>query len=188
MDIYPKVMSLIRNIIFDTDIGCDCDDAVALAMINYYKNIGKANVLATTQTTSIKNGGNVISVINNFYGNSEIPVGCISSESFLSEDSYDHYATRVVEKFGCKKIDFIDSIKLLRKQLSSAEDDSVTVIIVGPAKNISLLLDSGPDELSEYSGEELKQYANDLATLGQDVARTRKFCASVYSNMHKESV
>lgn len=43
-------------------------------------------------------------------------------------------------------------------------------------------------KVADHSGESLKQYANDLAELGQDVARTRKFCASVYSNMHKESV
>lgn len=43
-------------------------------------------------------------------------------------------------------------------------------------------------KVAAYSGKELNQYANDLAELGQEVARTRKFCASVYSNMHKESV
>ena len=148
-------MILFRNVIFDTDIGCDCDDAVALAMINHYKNIGKAEVLATTQTTSIKNGANIISTINEFYGNSKIPIGCISTEKFLSDDSYDHYATSVVEKFGSKFNEYFDSIKLLRKQLSTATDNSVTVIVVGPAKNISLLLNSEPDEFSEYSGEEL---------------------------------
>lgn len=43
-------------------------------------------------------------------------------------------------------------------------------------------------KVADHTGEGLKQFATDLGELGKDVARTRKFCASVYSNMHKESV
>lgn len=43
-------------------------------------------------------------------------------------------------------------------------------------------------KVTDYSGEQLQKYTKDLGELGKEVARTRKFCASVYSNMHKESV
>lgn len=43
-------------------------------------------------------------------------------------------------------------------------------------------------KVSDYSGKKLDDYTRKLGELGKEVGRTRKFCASVYSNMHKESV
>ena len=41
-----------KNIILDTDIGPDCDDAAALAMLNLYADQGLCRILGITHCTS----------------------------------------------------------------------------------------------------------------------------------------
>ena len=38
------------KIILDTDLGADCGDAAALALLSYFERIGKGQVLAVTHT------------------------------------------------------------------------------------------------------------------------------------------
>lgn len=145
-----------RQIILDTDIGCDCDDAAALALLNVYKNQGIIDLLAITQTTSLKCGTQCIYAINQFYGNAEIPIGVLKTEQFLSDESFDHYASKVAKKFiKGEYAEAKDAIKLLRQTLADAENDSIEYIGIGPAKNTALLLLSPADEISPYSGKEL---------------------------------
>ena len=53
-----------KNIILDTDIGPDCDDAAALAMLNLYADQGLCRILGITHCTSNPYGAGTIDAIN----------------------------------------------------------------------------------------------------------------------------
>ena len=57
-----------NKIIFDTDIGGDCDDAGALAILHEAQNAGKAELLAVTLSTSSPYAAGCADAINRYYG------------------------------------------------------------------------------------------------------------------------
>lgn len=148
-----------KKVIFDTDIGWDCDDAGALALIHSLCNMGEAELLGCTATYADKYVAGCIDAINNFYGR-RVPVGiCYAKPSNFSEKKtgYCGYAKAICEKFdnNYRTNRPEDSIKLIRKVLARAEDKSVTVIATGTLSCLAQLVLSGGDEISDLSGREL---------------------------------
>ena len=76
-----------EKLIIDTDLGFDCDDAGALAIANKLKNEGKIDILAVTHSVNKKIGGEAINLINDSYGNADIPVG-IAERYALNVDEF----------------------------------------------------------------------------------------------------
>lgn len=147
-----------RNIILDTDIGCDCDDAGALYILNVFCDNQKADIKAVTHTTSQKHGVACVSAINRYFGRTDIPLGALKEEGFLDAAEYDTYATKTAEKYPygilCKD-DAEDAVAVLRRTLSEAEDESVYMCFIGQLKNAANLLHSQKDGISPLSGIEL---------------------------------
>src|SRR5258706_10764368 len=65
------------NIIFDTDMGNDIDDALALAMLHAFQSRHEANLLAVTITKDNKWSAPYVDLVNTFYGHPDIPIGTI---------------------------------------------------------------------------------------------------------------
>jgi len=65
------------GIIFDTDMGNDVDDALALAMLHAFRDRHEINLLAVTITKDNKWAAPYVDVVNNFYGHPEIPIGTV---------------------------------------------------------------------------------------------------------------
>ncbi len=65
------------NIIFDTDIGNDVDDALALAILHAFENRHEAKLLAVTITKDNKWAAPYVDLVDTFYGRPEIPVGMV---------------------------------------------------------------------------------------------------------------
>src|SRR5712692_4308573 len=65
------------RLIFDTDMGNDVDDAVALAMIHALESRGEAKLLAVTVTKDNRWAAPFIDVMNTFYGRGGIPIGVV---------------------------------------------------------------------------------------------------------------
>lgn len=57
------------DLILDTDLGCDCDDAAAIAVVNVFHRRKMVNVLCMTQSLNDSDAARAISWINNYYGN-----------------------------------------------------------------------------------------------------------------------
>ena len=57
-----------KKIIFDTDIGGDCDDAGALALLHRLCDLGEAELLATTHCFSSPYVAGCLDAINTYYG------------------------------------------------------------------------------------------------------------------------
>ena len=146
-------------IILDTDIGTDCDDAGALAMLHTLCETGEAELLACTHSTALKYGAACIDIINTLCGAAGIPVGVNANHTFSSHgEQYDIYATQLAAHYGMlhKSYDtYHKAVPVMRQALSSADDGSVTMVGIGQMCNFADLLTCGPDEFSPLSGYEL---------------------------------
>ena len=151
-----------KKIIFDTDIGWDCDDAGALALIHSLCNRGEAELLAVTATYYHRYVAGCIDAINRFYGRI-VPVGVnyARRDTFVEaehpENTYVGYAKPICEEFpnSYKDGKAEDSIRLMRKILANQADNSVTIVATGTQTCLAQLLKSDADDISELSGVEL---------------------------------
>lgn len=145
-------METIRKFIFDTDIGPDCDDCGALAIMDTYHKAGKINLLGVTHCTSDLYGVSVIAAIHDHFG-VQTPIGQTDRKGFLEDLT--KYTKPVAEQYLADHPApaYETALPLLRRLL--AENRHVTMIFVGPLNNMKDLLLSGGDDISPLSGEEL---------------------------------
>jgi len=157
------------SIIFDTDIGNDIDDVLALDMLYKYMDQGKINLLGIVSSKDDHPYcAEYLDILNTWYGYPDIPVGVLYN-GVSREDSVNTEHTKY-SKYVCelevdgkpmfeRTFDNYDntpySVDVMRKLLSEATDTSVVVITVGFSTNISRLLSSEPDEYSSLSGKDL---------------------------------
>lgn len=146
------------KVIFDTDMGNDIDDALALDMLYKYADWGKVELLAITSNKEEPQSVEYIDIMNTFYGYPDIPVGkitdgafCDRVNSYTSVTSADTSYARTISDYTALP----ESVDLMRKTLAGQDDNSVVIIAVGFSTNLQRLMHSGPDEISEMTGMEL---------------------------------
>ena len=158
-----------KYILFDTDIGCDCDDAGALAMLHYYENRGMIQLLASTYCTSSPYGAGSIDVINRYYGRGHIPVGTPKHSGFMDDEKYYYYGPQLCAEYDTQYPHGSlapDCVSVFRKALANAPD-KVTVVATGPVHNLPDYLKSPPDDISLLSGRDLiAQKVEELVVMG----------------------
>ena len=66
-------------LIFDTDIGNDCDDVLALGVIHALQSRGHCKLLAVTITKDQEQCAAFVDAVNTFYGRGDIPIGVCRS-------------------------------------------------------------------------------------------------------------
>ena len=149
------------KIIFDTDIGGDCDDAGALALLHRLCDKGEAELLAITHCFNSPYNAGCIDAINRYFGR-EVPIG---NNFALAERNNPRgvYAAELCENFpnrypahlhGCADGP-ADTLDVLRRTLAQAEDNSVTLVVVGTLASMARLVMSEADAISPLSGKEL---------------------------------
>lgn len=151
------------TIIFDTDMGNDVDDALALDMLYKYIDQDRINLLGISTNKRSPYCVEYIDIMNSWYGYPDIPIGVVVNGS--ERDNEDNFVRKVCQMEKDGKPTFKRSIKnyetlptsvsLYRKLLASQEDNSVNIISVGFSTNLSQLLDSQGDEFSPLTGKEL---------------------------------
>lgn len=149
------------RLIFDTDVGNDIDDALALAVIHSLETRGECKLLGVTITKDNPYSAPFVDLINAFYGRGDIPIGVVRD----GKTPKDGYARPVVEMkrpdgrllyahdLEAERAE--DAVALLRTLLASAPDRSVAIVQVGFSTNLARLLDSRPDAASPLAGREL---------------------------------
>lgn len=143
------------NIIFDTDMGGDCDDVGALFILHGAVARGDARLLATIGCISSDAIAPALDAMNTWFGHPEIPVGTLKDAGFLAGPHYTaEIARRFPRKFASGK-DYPDAITLYRQILAKQPDSSVVVLAVGPLRNLAHLLRSRPDAASPLDGRAL---------------------------------
>jgi hypothetical protein len=145
----------IPDIIFDTDMGGDCDDVGALFILHGAVERGEARLLATMGCVSADAIAPCLEAINTWFGRSEIPVGTLKDPGFLAGPHYTgEIARRFPHKYPSGK-DYPDAVTLYRQILAKQPDGSVVVVAVGPLRNLANLLKSPADAASPLEGRAL---------------------------------
>lgn len=149
-------------VLFDTDIGNDIDDVLALQMLINYDKAGIIDLKAITISKCNPHSISFIDGFCRYNGFYDIPLGYAYNGVTPENNTYllptleaEYKGVKILEPRRNINSDIPEGYVELRKQLASAEDSSVIIIAVGPLTNISRLLLSGPDEYSNMNGVDL---------------------------------
>lgn len=141
------------KIIVDTDIGNDCDDAGALAILHNLKNEKNIEILAILSSTSLIEGAYCTEAINNYYKH-ECLIGYNDKKGYFDHYKKKTYTQIVANKFHHNN-SYLSYIKAFRKSLASANDNEVIFIALGPMHALKMALISNCDEYSKLNGIDL---------------------------------
>ncbi|MGN0234183.1 MAG: nucleoside hydrolase [Bacteroidaceae bacterium] len=160
-----QVIQAKQNIIFETDMGNDLDDAWALDMLHKYADEGQVRILAVMLNKEGVGPCQYVELMNTWYGRPKIPIGHAVSQTNISggipcfpeivaakkaEDGSLLYPHKISQLSDCP-----DAVTLYRRLLTKQKDHSVTIVSVGFSGNLAALLHSGSDRYSDLSGREL---------------------------------
>ncbi len=151
------------RLIFDTDMGNDVDDAMALSMIHALQNRGECELLAVTVTKDNPYAAPFVDLMNTFYGRGGIPIGVVRKGVTPEDGKYNRAVVTATASGGGQRYphdlksgkDAPDAVAVLRKTLAAQPDNSVVIAMVGFSTNMARLLASGPDAVSPLPGTEL---------------------------------
>ncbi len=140
-----------RKMILDTDIGPDCDDVGALAVLFYLKKQYGFELPAIINCTSNKYGNGTLDALINYFGEAEsnIKLGQYSAPGFLDEDIHKKYNKHVSENYspafmnGTLKV--YDAYELYKSTLEEAEDDSIVIVTIGQFTALRKLVENDSD-------------------------------------------
>lgn len=149
------------KIIVDTDMGSDCDDAGALAVLHRYVDLGMAEIVGCIYSSGkVPFGAGIVEAINIYYGRPDIPIG-----AYHGAEVGDPVDKMTAEKLGRDTAAFKNDIvyntdaeeqtRLNRRLLVNNGDHSITYVTIGHTKGLYDLLVSEPDDISPLSGYEL---------------------------------
>lgn len=165
-------------LIFDTDLGNDCDDVLAMGMVHSLQSRGECELLAVTITKDNELAAPFADVVNTFYGRGDIPIGVCRSGVTSDPGKYNVLAKQSEDYPHDLKSgkDAPDAVTVLRRALASQDDGSVVIAQVGFSTNLANLLGSEPDDISPLSGLELVSKK----------ARLLSIMAGAFTRDHKE--
>lgn len=158
-----------KKIILDTDIGPDCDDAGALAILNILADRGYCCILGVGHCTSNPYGAGTVDAINRYYGRTDVEIGTCYREGFLTEEVCMSYNKYITEHFPNRyqKEAPEEVVSMYRRILAAQDDKSVEFVAIGPLNNLSDLLNSKGDEYSPLDGSGLvEQKVSKLTIMG----------------------
>ncbi|MBI2823872.1 MAG: nucleoside hydrolase [Planctomycetia bacterium] len=149
-------------LIFDTDIGNDIDDTLALGVIHALAIRGECRLLAVTTSKDNPLCAPFVDLVNTFYGRGDTPIGVVRGGKTPEEG---RYLRKLVEARDGERLRYPrnlvdaaampDAVAILRRALAGEADGSVVLVVVGFSTNIARLLDSPADEHSPLTGREL---------------------------------
>ncbi len=144
-------------VIFDTDMGNDVDDALALAVLHALESRGEARLLAVTITKDNPWAAAYVDLVNTFYGRAHVPVGVVVKGRTPEDSPYIRVPAQEKLPDGTpvypRRIqdgrDAPDAVALLRRVLQEQKDGSVVMIQVGFSTNLARLLDTDRDLIAK---------------------------------------
>lgn len=151
-----------QAIIFETDMGNDIDDAMALDLLFKNMDAGNIRLLGVGVHKDNPHSKEYIDIMRNWYGYKKLPIG-VNSGCVKDMDCVD-YCTKTVQMknkageplfTGSKKPKYEEAVEMYRRLLAKADDNSVVIVTVGFSTTIAQLLESQPDKYSKLSGREL---------------------------------
>jgi len=158
VSVASPILNAQQKVILDTDPSSDPDDVGCMAMLHTMASRGECEILAVINSIDHKEGSLSISAINQFYGRPAIPVGDYKGyevQKSAPEDLYSHMLSEEYPRSLKDHTDAIDSVRLYREILATADPKSVTIIVIGTMHNFYALLKSESCEFSPLNGKKL---------------------------------
>ncbi len=167
------------KVIFETDMGNDVDDALALDMLFKYVEDGDIDLLGISSNKRDSGSMEYLDILTTWYGRPDIPLGYVVNGAPC--DDAVNYAEAVhslktpdgapmFSRSHASDAHMQPSVAMYRSLLAQQPDSSVTVISVGFSTNLAQLLDSEPDAFSPLPGKELvAQKVARLVTMAGDM-------------------
>ncbi len=147
-------------VIFDTDMGNDVDDALALGMLHALESRGEIRLQAVTLTKDNAWAPRYASAVNTFYRRGTIPIG-VTKSGVTPDEGYNRKALAAGKYAYSDKTE--DAVPLLRRTLEGQADSSVVVVQVGFFTNLARLLQSpGGRDLAKRKVKLLSLMAGDF--------------------------
>jgi len=129
-----------RPVIFDTDMGNDIDDALALAMLHALSDRGECELIGVTLTNANPAAVPYIRMINRFYGRGDLPVGAAIKE--LKGGAGDGYMTAALGAAPAGTASPAEPAPALLRRLLAKAREKVVIVQTGFSTNLAALLDS----------------------------------------------
>jgi len=150
------------KLIFDTDMGNDVDDVMALCMIHNLQKRGACELLAVTLTKDHPQAAAFTDVVNTFFGAPDTPIGVVRNGATPEPGKFNKLADEKKADGSFRYphdlrtgTDAPEAVGLLRKILAAQPDQSVVLAQVGFFSNFARLLDSKADTHSPLNGRDL---------------------------------
>jgi len=148
------------DLIFDTDMGNDVDDVLALGLIHALESRGECRLLAVTITKDEPLAAAFTDAVNTFYGRPDVPIGIVRGGPTPGVGKFLPLASARENGMPFYPPDLDgtrapDAVRLLRETLAGRPDGSVVIVQVGFSTNLARLLDAPPDDVSPLSGRDL---------------------------------
>jgi len=148
------------DIVFDTDIGGDVDDVLALGLVHSLVSRGECRLLAVTITKNDPRAALFADAVNTFYGRGDIPLGIVTDGP--DRDPGTHLSLVAARDGGRVRFPadltpetVPEAVTVLRQTLAGRPDRSVVIVQVGASTNLARLLASDPDATSPLPGRDL---------------------------------
>ncbi|PLN85688.1 inosine-uridine preferring nucleoside hydrolase-domain-containing protein [Aspergillus taichungensis] len=174
-----------KNIIVDTDLYSDVDDAGALLVACTHPG---ANLLGVNLNYPSIYTGLAASSLLGYYNRSSVPIGLkrpVSNDTYFDDYTFENgeYASKVAYHWrhhASLPWGDIEStwepVRLYRKLLSDQAHQSVTIMSIGFLDNLSALLSSTADDFSPLIGLELvMDKVQELVVMGGSYPSGREF-------------
>jgi inosine-uridine nucleoside N-ribohydrolase len=127
-----------RPVIFDTDMGNDIDDALALAMLHSLTDRGECELIGVTLTNANAAAVPYIRMINRFYGRPDLPVG--AAIQTLKDGAQDGYMRKALAAASLPATGNADPAPLVLRRLLTASREKVIIVQTGFSTNLAALL------------------------------------------------
>lgn len=147
------------DILLDTDMATDCDDAGALAVLHALVSNGEAVIRAVVVNNRDPASVGAVAAINAFYGRPDIPLGACRDDAVgAAAGDFVHALAADTARYGHSvrsREQAPSATATYRRVLAARPDGRAIIVSIGHLNNLLALLDSGPDEHSPLSGVEL---------------------------------
>lgn len=151
------------NILIETDMGNDIDDALAMDIAYKAMDEGKINILGVGVHKLSPTAADYVDVLNTWYGYPNIPIA--RSETPVYNQHQRDYTIPVCALKDSKGKgyykrsknggDFEDPVTMYRRVLSQQPDTSVVVVSLGFGTELAKLLQSDADAISPLTGMDI---------------------------------
>ena len=148
------------QIILDTDMGNDIDDALALAMLHALQSQGECELISVVVSKDNPYAAAYVDAMNTFYHRDHVSIGRVAGGVTPEDGNFIRQVVELANEVGeslfPRTTEDLDAypwaVDELRRHLAAAEDHAVVIVMIGFSTNMAQLFESGPDGHSALDG------------------------------------